>query len=54
MDCLTKKERMELEAVFAVIYRKKESKFLRFYKEFYALTLLNFKSIRKKIRQKRR
>lgn len=49
MEGLTKKERLELESVFAAIYTKKESKFIRFYKEFYHI--LNSKFKRKKTKK---
>lgn len=38
MDGLTHKEKMDLEQVFAAIYVKKQSRFIRFYREFYALS----------------
>ncbi|BCX79148.1 hypothetical protein [Campylobacter sp. 19-13652] len=37
MNGLTHKEKADLEQVFAAIYVKKQSKFIRFYKEIYLL-----------------
>ncbi|WP_181649015.1 hypothetical protein [Campylobacter hyointestinalis] len=53
MDRLTNKERNDLEAVFAVIYRDNNSKFMSFYKQFYRdfykkIKLFKFKNISKK------
>ncbi|MBR8462022.1 hypothetical protein KDE13_00760 [Campylobacter sp. faydin G-140] len=52
MDRLTQKERIELESVFAVIYTKKESKFMQFYKEFYSLAFSKFSDLKFKIKRK--
>lgn len=50
MERITQKERLELEEVFKAIYTKKESKILKFYKEFYSITTINFKNLVSKIR----
>ncbi|CAD7286639.1 hypothetical protein [Campylobacter suis] len=49
MDSITQKEKLELEEVFAAIYTKKDNKFIQFYKEFYAVALINIKNLRNKI-----
>ncbi|QCD44906.1 hypothetical protein CMCT_0666 [Campylobacter mucosalis] len=54
MQGITQKEKIELEEVFAAIYTKKESKILRFYKEFYSVTILNLRNIKTKIKRKTR
>ncbi|WP_169753449.1 hypothetical protein [Campylobacter mucosalis] len=54
MQGITQKEKIELEEVFAAIYTKKESKILRFYKEFYSVAILNLRNIKTKIKRKTR
>ncbi|WP_169763866.1 hypothetical protein [Campylobacter mucosalis] len=54
MQGITQKEKIELEEVFAAIYTKKESKILRFYKEFYSVTILNLRNIKTRIKRKTR
>lgn len=53
MDGLTQKERVDLESVFAVIYTKKENKFVQFYKEFYSVAMINFLAVKNKILKKK-
>ncbi|WP_180375108.1 hypothetical protein [Campylobacter pinnipediorum] len=53
MDKITNKERRELESVFACICSKKESRFVCFYREFYAFTTYRLKRIKVRFRSKK-
>lgn len=57
MERLTTQERMELEQVFAAIYTKRESKIIRFYREFYSISYIikcKFKKFSKKIKNRQK
>lgn len=48
MNNLTNQERIDLEQVFAVIYTKKESKIVKFYREFYFIAKMKISKLKHK------